>query len=313
MDFSNYIFRSHMVGQLISVPKPLTETQKSTLAAYSDRRDGIGRPLTENQLNDLKELEYKLVQSLRYKLTDGQKTILRDLVRQAEFGYRDYPNADEMEKGLLVEKQSRDLMSEVLKTPLVKDDERRSNEWVTGKRDIKANIIIDIKSAFTNSSFSKMLDEGFKENENYLRQGDCYMELWDVREGIVSHVLVDSPMEIVEKKIRQVLFRSRLFNSLTSELTQEGFEIITGIVHDHIVTEQGMDALCGHGFQIYGDSYLEFRKSDFPKWNEIPKEKRIHMIPYAWNSERIKQRNECLKISRQYMNTVKPINNLIAV
>lgn len=311
MDFSNYIFRSHMVGQLISVPKPLTENQKSTLNAYSERKSGIGRPLTEKQEETLKELEYKLIQSTKYKLTDGQKTILRDLVRQAEFGYITYPNADEVEKGLMVEKESRDLMSEVLKMPLIKDDERRTNEWVTGKRDVKANIIIDIKSAFTNSSFSKMLDEEYKENENYIRQGDCYMELWGINEGVVAHVLVDTPLEIVEKKIRQVLTRSRLFNAITKEFTDEGFEIVRGIIHDHIVTEKAFNDLCNYGFQIYGDEYISFSQHDFPNWNEIPKEKRIHMIPYSFDKERIKQRNECLKIAREYMNTVKPINNLI--
>lgn len=311
MDFSKYIFRSSMVGGLISLPKPLTDLQSSMLKDYTERMSGIGRPLTENQIKVWHELNYKLQKSKEYTLTDGQKAILRELVRQKKYGYITYPNADEMEKGLIVEKESRDLMSEVLGVQLVKDDERRTNEWVTGKRDIKSNIIVDIKSAFSHSSFSKMLDDSYKENERYLRQADCYMELWDCTESIISHVLVDSPLDIIEKEIRKVIYRPRLFNGISKEFTQEGFEIIQGIVHDHIVTEEGFNNFCNSGFQMFGDVYVEFSKSDFPNWNETPKEERIHMIPHSFDPIRIEQRNECIKICREYMGKVKPVNNLI--
>ena len=50
MDFSNYIFRSHMVGNIISVPKPLTPNQSETLADYRKRQAGEGRPLTTTRL-----------------------------------------------------------------------------------------------------------------------------------------------------------------------------------------------------------------------------------------------------------------------
>lgn len=311
MDFSGYIFRAHMVADIISVPKPLTKDQSETLLAYNERAKGIGRPLTENQIKVWHELTVKQSKSTEYSLTEGQKSILRDLVRQKKYGYRNYPNADEMEKGLMVEKESRDLMTEVLGVALTKDDERKTNEWVTGKRDIKSEIIIDIKSAFSQSSFSKMLDDSFKENERYLRQADSYMDLWDCKDSIIAHVLVDTPLEILEKKIRQILFRSRLFNAITKEFTDEGFEILEGIVHDHIVTEKGMDDFCNYGFNLGGDNYIDFSKKDFPNWNETIKSERVHMIPHSFDVERIQQRNECIKIAREYMNTVKPINNLI--
>ena len=311
MDFSKYIFRSSMVGRIISLPKPLTDSQISTLNDYTDRMQGIGRPLTEKQTQVWHELNYKLQKSKEYSLTDGQKSLLRELVRQAKFKYITYPNADEMEKGLIVEKESRDLMSEVLGVPLVKDDERRTNEWVTGKRDIESNIIVDIKSAFSHSSFSKMLDDSYKENETYLRQADCYMELWDCSEAIISHVLVDTPLEILEKEIRKVMYRSRLFNGITKEFTDEGMYLIQGIVHDHIVTERAFEDFLNSGFQLGGNDYIEFSRADFPDWNETPKEERIHMIAHTFDPIRIEQRNECIKIAREYMNTVKPVNNLI--
>ena len=46
-------------------------------------------------------------------------------------------------------------------------------------------------------------------------------------------------------------------------------------------------------------------------FNEIPVEQRIHMIPHSFDKLRIQQRNECIKLAREYMNTIKPINNII--
>ena len=69
MDFSNYTFRSHMVGQIISVPKPLTGKQLETLSAYRKK----DKPLTDNQKKDLVSLEFKHNESKVYKLTDGAK------------------------------------------------------------------------------------------------------------------------------------------------------------------------------------------------------------------------------------------------
>jgi hypothetical protein len=250
-------------------------------------------------------------------LTTGQKTLLRDLVRQKKYGYRSYVTADQMEKGILVEKEARDLMSDVLDTVLVKDDERRSNEYVTGCRDIKHDsIIIDIKSAFTQSSFSRILDESYTENEIYLRQMDCYMELWECDKSIVAHVLVDSPIHIVENQIGKVMRRDRLFNTFQSgrlKFTAAGMQLVRGIVHDHIVTDQGMKDLCAYGFQYYGNEYFEFKRCDFPDWKPTAKAERIHMITHDYQHDRIKQRNECINIAREYMNTVQTINNLIQI
>ena len=55
MDFSDYIFRSHYQGELVSVPKPLTNKQKETLYAFRSKEK-----LTDNQKKDWHSLENKL-------------------------------------------------------------------------------------------------------------------------------------------------------------------------------------------------------------------------------------------------------------
>ena len=34
MDFSKHIFRAHMVGKIVNIPKPLTANQTETLEAF---------------------------------------------------------------------------------------------------------------------------------------------------------------------------------------------------------------------------------------------------------------------------------------
>ena len=66
MNFDNYIFRSHMVGNIISVPKPLTPNQVETLEDYRKRVKGEGRPLTDNKVKTWHSLEHKHNESQTY-------------------------------------------------------------------------------------------------------------------------------------------------------------------------------------------------------------------------------------------------------
>ena len=44
MDFNNYKFRAHSIGNIMSgLPKPLTENQLKTYNAYSERKNGNGK------------------------------------------------------------------------------------------------------------------------------------------------------------------------------------------------------------------------------------------------------------------------------
>ena len=49
----------------------------------------------------------------------------------------------------------------------------------------------------------------------------------------------------------------------------------------------------------------------FDNFIELGDDQRIHMISHSYAQERIQQRNECIKIARQFMNDVRPINNII--
>lgn len=302
MDFSKHIFRSHMVGNIVSVPKPLTERQNETLQAYRERVNGNGKPLTEKQEKDWHSLENKLNESNKFKLTDTAKNILTNLVFEAKHKRRTKLDVKYFEKGLEKEKESRDLLSSVLGIMLTADEERKTNDWVTGKRDIKSDeVIIDIKTSWSYESFNKHLLSN--PNEVYLRQLDSYMELWEVKDSLLCHVLVDTPFNLIDDEISRADWKYNLLD-MNGQPFDKSIDKIKNIVTNHIYTRKALEEYCG-------DTKFIIDIDLFDDFVEIDKSERIHMISHSFDPVRIEQRNECIKLAREYMNTVKPINNII--
>jgi len=288
-----------MVGKIIDVPKPLTFLQNNMFKDYLDRNAGIGRPLTDKQQIELNALQYNFNQSKVYKLTDGTKKILSELAFAEKYNRKVEINSDKLTKGIDVEKDSRDILTRVTGLFLTASDERKYNKWVTGAIDIEPNnVIIDIKSAWSWESYCKLLQE--KPNEIYLRQGDSYMDLWNVDEFLLCHVLTDTPHRIVESEIRRYDYQ---YNILDAEgnVRESNIEDVVKIVTNHIFSRKSLELFC----ETSSVAYIEW----FKDFVEIPEEDRVHMIPHSFDKIRIEQRNECIKLAREYMNTCVSINN----
>lgn len=299
MDFSNYIFRSHAVGKIINVPKPLTAKQKETLEVYTKRFNGEGKPLTTNQKEDLISLQHKEIQGRKYFLTDGQKKILSELAYAETHKRTVTLNNSKLTKGIEVEKTSRDLLSRVSNILLTSSNDRRTNKWVTGAIDIDpSEAIIDIKSSWSWESFSNITQE--KPNEVYLRQLDCYMELWDIPYSLLCHTLVDTPNKLVDGEIRRLDYQNNVLN-IEGDVRDENIEEVKQLVSNHIFTRKGIEDFCDYSSIIHIEWFDDFI--------EIPAKDRVHMIAHSLEKDRIDQRNECISIARKFMNTVKPINN----
>ncbi|MFY7733581.1 MAG: hypothetical protein ACOVSR_08865 [Bacteroidia bacterium] len=302
MTFKDYIFRSSFTGNIISVPKPLTSNQNETLEAYR-----LKEKLTERQKADWHSLENKLNESKQFKLTEGAKKLLNQIVFYEKHGRITSLENDYLEKGNRVEKDARDLMTKVLGIPLVKDDERRTNKWVTGKRDINTkNIVLDIKSKWDFNTFNSALVDS--SNEIYLRQGDNYMELWEVKDFLLCHVLVDTPFDIIIKQLHKLHWNNVILdlghtNFIDGQISNpDSIELVIREINNHIYTREGLESFC--------DEHQSIKIEWFDDFKEIPESQRIHMIAHSFDKIRIEQRNECIKLAREYMDTVNPVNNL---
>lgn len=293
MDFSNYIFRSHYQGDLINVPKPLSEKQKETLHAYRCKEK-----LTDKQKKDWHNLESKLNESEEYKLGETAKSLLTTIVWNEKYGIETKVKSKYFTKGIECEKQSRDMLSVLLGKILVADNNYKSNKWVKGQRDIADDdCIIDIKTSYSYNSFIKHLNE--KNHEYYMRQMDNYMELWGIPQSIIAYVLVDTPYNLISDEIRRLDWKNNIL-TINGDVRENNINEVVELVRQHIYTEKGLDE-----FIEFINEKITIRKEWFNNFIEIPANDRIHLVEHEFNKIRIEQRNECLSLCREYMNIIK--------
>jgi hypothetical protein len=288
-----------MVGKIINVPKPLTGSQIEMFTAYKLRKLGHGKPLTENQEKVFTSLQYKDDQSRVFSLSDGNKKILSELVFAEKYGRKKEINSDKLTKGIECEKEARDLLSRVSGWFFTASTERKSNKWVTGAIDIEpTEVILDIKSSYSWESYSKILESSA--NEIYLRQGDSYMDLWKLKEFLLCHILVDTPFQIVEREVKRLDYQFDILN-IEGDVRDENIEDVKKVITNHIFSQKGLESFCAYSSNVHLDWFDDFV--------EIPEQDRVHMISHSFDQVRIDQRNECISLAREYMKTVKPVNN----
>ena len=88
---------------------------------------------------------------------------------------------------------------------------------------------------------------------------------------------------------------------MDGNVRDESIDKVKKIVTNHIFSRKGLKDFCDYSANVY----LEW----FDDFIEIPEQERVHMISHSFDKTRIEQRNRCISLSREFMNTVKPINN----
>jgi hypothetical protein len=131
-------------------------------------------------------------------LSVGAKTYIRELAAQEIFGVEFEVSSKQMEKGNLVEPDSIALLNRVRGLSLTKNNERRSNAWITGECDLfdadrkKGH---DLKSSWSIATFPICAADC--EDKLYEWQMRGYMALWDAQEWEVNYALIDTPEKLI--------------------------------------------------------------------------------------------------------------------
>lgn len=131
-------------------------------------------------------------------LSVGAKTYIRELAQQEILGIDFEFSSKETQKGLEVEDQSIALLNRVRGLSLVKNAERRSNEWITGECDLydaSRKRGHDLKSSWSAKTFPAWVIDC--QNNLYEWQMRGYMWLWDAEEWEVNYALVDTPERLI--------------------------------------------------------------------------------------------------------------------
>ena len=138
-------------------------------------------------------------------LSVGAKTYLRRLAAEEIFGVQFEASSKEMEKGIEVEPDAIALLNRVRGLSLVKNAERRSNEYLTGECDLfdgPRRRGHDIKASWSMATFPICTADCVDKLYEFQMRG--YMALWDADEWEVNYCLLDTPERLIRYEPMQM-------------------------------------------------------------------------------------------------------------
>lgn len=131
-------------------------------------------------------------------LSVGAKTYIRELAAQEIFGVQFEVSSKPMEKGILCEQDSIDLLNYVRGLSLTKNTERRKDDFLTGECDLfnaELNHGHDIKTSWSIATFPISEEGCIDKLYEYQMRG--YMMLWDADSWSVDYCLVSTPEDLM--------------------------------------------------------------------------------------------------------------------
>lgn len=301
-NYDDYLFRAHSFGRLMSgVPKPLTDNQQATYEAYHDRFMGIGRPLTEKQEQTYFDLGLK--KRATVKLSDGAKTFCEELVRENVFGRQKAIETKYLEKGIEQEVDSIALYSDFIGEQLVKNTERRENEYWTGEADnIKDGIVRDFKTSWDFNTFPVAATE--IRNSLYEWQLQVYMSLWGVSQAELVYCLVDTSMKQIEDEIRRLDWKYDVL-TVGGEVKENHINFLVERICNMVYTEAALIDFCEQSAIINIDWFDGIFKP-------LPIEQRIKVFKTQRDEKMLRWGREMVALAREYMNNSQSVIKSIA-
>jgi hypothetical protein len=292
-DFSKFVFRAHMVGKLLSgLPSPLSSKQEERLLELSARKDGYGKPLTENMLSEWGILYARTKE--KPKLSDGTKKLLKEMVFSEMFGRRKTIESKMITKGQIREEDGITLHSNVTGSLYVKNKERRSNDWFSGECDIntKSGTIDDIKLSWSIDTFPA-IDECLTSSD-YRPQGMCYMDLWGKHKYRVAYCLVNTPDFLIERELRGLYYTLGCFDlNGEMDIRPEHVDDVVDLVSKHIYTQKGLEEFIHTQALIKLDWFSDFV--------EIPESFRVKLFQFDRDEKEISDIKIMISLSREFM------------
>lgn len=223
MDFSNYLFRCHSLGYIMTDPKGesnLVKYEKYNIQ-YSEKKDmynlmdekqqnsSKGQTLLKSMLTakERKDRYEKVKQNIH--LSDTCKTHLCDLYTVAKYERFEDIKSKYMEKGLLCEEDGITLYclyKQAQGANFVyhkKNKTRLDNDYISGEWDIEDDErITDIKINWSIFQFMRTASKPIK--SLYQWQDDGYMWLTGKKLGRTAYCLVNTPEQLLIKEIKSL-------------------------------------------------------------------------------------------------------------
>jgi hypothetical protein len=166
----------------------------------------------------------------------AQKHLL-DVYIAEKYGRRKDIQTKQMKKGIEVEQDSIDLLSIYLKMPFTKNEQRFTNDYITGLPDIIDNDrIIDIKSSYDLWTFIGNIPD--KLDSLYHWQMQSYMWLTGTKSAVIAYCLVNTPENIIEQEKYYMLKKMDVATEENPEYVKEAMKIEFNMSFDDIKLEE---------------------------------------------------------------------------
>ena len=164
------------------------------------------------------------------KLTDTNKTYLKELFTSAINGTRKQIQSKYFEKGLFEEQTGIDLLNKIITTFIdsEKNVERKNNGFITGEMDTeKQDIIYEVKNAWDIYTFDKS-----SLTHEYKWQVKSYLWLWEAQHGRLFYCLNNTPDHILESEARKLLYAGNYVSDVSPSYVKDCQELRKQHTHD---------------------------------------------------------------------------------
>lgn len=170
------------------------------------------------------------------ELSKTAKSHLIEVYIAEKWGRRRDITTKQMNKGNLVEDEAIAMISLLDGKFYEKNQERRSNGYITGHPDVVDEIVHDAKASWDPWTFLPKLIEPLDKMYNCQLQG--YMWLWDKDCAQLRYCLVSTPQMLIENEKRRLLFNMDVISDENQEYQEAAEELERNMVFDDIPMEQ---------------------------------------------------------------------------
>lgn len=158
---------------------------------------------------------------------------LLDVYIAEKYGRKRDIQTKQMKKGVEVEDQSIELLNKYWGTDYSKNQDRFTNDFITGHPDIlDSNKVVDIKSSYDLWTFLGNLPD--KLDNLYYWQLMSYMWLTGATKGHIAYCLSNTPFGIVEQEKRYLLNRMDVISEESPEYVKEAMRLEFNMTFDDI-------------------------------------------------------------------------------
>lgn len=308
------LFRCSGLGHILTNPKGKTAKEKfdeakKSLDSLTSQYGALVNKSTKTAASIHKkilDLNTKLLtlekKAQEIELSETCRKALLKIYAEQVKGRREELKNKFLDKGNVRENVAITLVSRVLKKFYKKNEERRSNGFISGEWDLHDEVdgkIIETLDTKCSWSYITFLEAQEKElNSIYESQGDGYMWLTGAEKHTVIYCLVNGTYQYIKDQIRALSWRHGVLDADITD-NENFIEDVKQLERNHIfdinefLTENP-------DYQPKNDVWLD---GDAWKWSfDIPKEERVYKITFNRDEKRIEKIKERVTLCRKYMN-----------